>query len=163
MHTPQTQTSMCVYSLLPCTQQASILENLVSDCANKQRLIKSDQYNIRINKNPCGVIDVQSNCRIPLLDMSVDAGRPAEVDAEAGRDRPAMAAEEEEPPVAFLYENGGPAQGQDPMDSIWREAARCDEQGESSAHVCSGRKEHGIPVPATELGDTALVTTKTVQ
>uniref|UniRef100_A0A3B3S6E4 Uncharacterized protein n=1 Tax=Paramormyrops kingsleyae TaxID=1676925 RepID=A0A3B3S6E4_9TELE len=94
---------------------------------------------------------------------AVEAGRPAEADAEAGRDRPAMAAEEEEPPAAFPYENGGPAGGQDPVDSIWREAVRCDERGESSAHVCNGRKEHGIPLPATELGDAALVTTKTVQ
>ncbi|XP_035381563.1 tumor necrosis factor receptor superfamily member 13C-like [Electrophorus electricus] len=29
--------------------------------------------------------------------------------------------------------------------------------------TCTGRVEHGIPLPATELGDSALVTTKTVQ
>ncbi|XP_036420938.1 uncharacterized protein LOC118804547 isoform X3 [Colossoma macropomum] len=29
--------------------------------------------------------------------------------------------------------------------------------------ICEGKMEHGVPVPATELGDSALVTTKTVQ
>ncbi|XP_022524133.1 tumor necrosis factor receptor superfamily member 13C-like isoform X1 [Astyanax mexicanus] len=29
--------------------------------------------------------------------------------------------------------------------------------------ICKGKVQHGVPVPATELGDSALVTTKTVQ
>ncbi|KAL7883332.1 hypothetical protein SRHO_G00009900 [Serrasalmus rhombeus] len=29
--------------------------------------------------------------------------------------------------------------------------------------ICEAKMEHGVPVPATELGDSALVTTKTVQ
>ncbi|KAL0198956.1 hypothetical protein M9458_007496, partial [Cirrhinus mrigala] len=35
--------------------------------------------------------------------------------------------------------------------------------GPCGRSLCNGRAEHGLPLPATELGDSALVTAKTGQ
>lgn len=35
--------------------------------------------------------------------------------------------------------------------------------GSCGRSLCNGRAEHGLPLPATELGDSALVTAKTGQ
>lgn len=53
----------------------------------------------------------------------------------------------------------------DPVTSLqWQEGGQ---QREPEKHTCresgGGLPEHRIPLPATELGDTALVTTKTVK
>lgn len=36
-------------------------------------------------------------------------------------------------------------------------------EGPCGRSLCNGWAEHGLPLPATELGDSALVTTKTGQ
>uniref|UniRef100_A0A8C9RQX9 Uncharacterized protein n=1 Tax=Scleropages formosus TaxID=113540 RepID=A0A8C9RQX9_SCLFO len=67
--------------------------------------------------------------------------------------------EEEEAPTSFLRQNGGPLGVQEQEPPTWGRVVVC----QASAHMCNGRKKHGVPLPATELGDAALVTTKTVQ
>ncbi|MFT7797870.1 TNFR13C [Arapaima gigas] len=67
--------------------------------------------------------------------------------------------EEKEAPTSFLHQNGGPLGDQEQEPPTWSGVVVC----QAGAHMCNGRKKHGVPLPATELGDAALVTTKTVQ
>ncbi|KAG7460047.1 hypothetical protein MATL_G00217180 [Megalops atlanticus] len=82
----------------------------------------------------------------------------------AGRANPAaVAVETEEPPISCPHLNGGPPSSAKQEAPTWQESLECDTGNEGGAYVCNGRKDHKIPLPATELGDAALVTTKTVQ
>ncbi|KAJ8387577.1 hypothetical protein AAFF_G00152730 [Aldrovandia affinis] len=95
----------------------------------------------------------------------------AAVDAEAeispevqldGRTDP-VAVKGEGPPTSCPHVNGGP-QGLIKQEvPTWRKDYECDTGGGDSVHMCNHRMDHGIPLPATELGDAALVTTKTVR
>ncbi|KAL7826720.1 hypothetical protein AOLI_G00319290 [Acnodon oligacanthus] len=63
---------------------------------------------------------------------------------------PALLEQREDPPLSCPHWNGNT-----------EEVSVC-EMGWGRG-ICEGKMEHGVPVPATELGDSALVTTKTVQ
>ncbi|KAJ7992603.1 hypothetical protein DPEC_G00280400 [Dallia pectoralis] len=70
---------------------------------------------------------------------------------------------EEAPPSCHPL-NGGPQTYFRQEASSFSDAPGCGPLGEvGSVFMCNSRREHGIPLPATELGDAALVTTKTVQ
>lgn len=79
--------------------------------------------------------------------------------------------DEEEGQQKLLQKAELPAALPDPITSLqWRE---CGQQREPARRTCLGSDgglppcgkapEHRIPLPATELGGTALVTTKTVK
>ncbi|KAJ8251611.1 hypothetical protein GJAV_G00223200 [Gymnothorax javanicus] len=95
--------------------------------------------------------------------------RAADVQAEAspgletagGTD--SMKFEGEGPPTSCPHLNGRPHGLLNQDVPTWGDVSECDAGGRGGMHVCNGRKDHGIPLPATELGDTALVTAKTVQ
>lgn len=69
----------------------------------------------------------------------------------------------EGPLASCPHVDGGPEGLLKQEAATWRDAIKSDAEGGGSAHMCNGRKDHGIPLPATELGDAALVTAKTVQ
>ncbi|XP_069053050.1 uncharacterized protein [Lepisosteus oculatus] len=77
--------------------------------------------------------------------------------------------EDDQPPTSCPHLNGnGVAAGvQAPRtladSSPAGEEEEEEEEGRLKVYICNGRKEHGFPLPATELGGAALVTTKTVQ
>ncbi|KAJ8332261.1 hypothetical protein SKAU_G00427440 [Synaphobranchus kaupii] len=100
-----------------------------------------------------------------------DCNAPADTEAviypgleRAGRTDSA-AVEREGPPTSCPHINGGPKGLLKPEVPTWRDAFECDAGGSGggNVHMCNGRKDHGIPVPATELGEAALVTAKTAQ
>uniref|UniRef100_A0AAY5JVM9 Uncharacterized protein n=1 Tax=Esox lucius TaxID=8010 RepID=A0AAY5JVM9_ESOLU len=71
---------------------------------------------------------------------------------------------EKEAPPSCCHLNGGPQTYFGQEASTYNRAPGCGPLGEvGSVFMCSSQREHGIPLPATELGDAALVTTKTVQ
>ncbi|KAJ8254353.1 hypothetical protein COCON_G00209650 [Conger conger] len=102
-------------------------------------------------------------CRRQLRHAHTAADAEAEISPgvqQAGR------TEDREGPLdSCPHLNGGPKGLLKQEVPDWRDAFECDAGGGDggSVHMCNGRKEHGIPLPATELGDAALVTAKTAQ
>ncbi|KAG9343085.1 hypothetical protein JZ751_015304 [Albula glossodonta] len=90
-----------------------------------------------------------------------EASMSPEVQLAGGSDL--AAAEREGPPTSCPHLNGGPNGVIKQEIPTWRKASEYDAGDGGNMHMCNGRKDHGIPLPATELGDAALVTTKTVQ
>uniref|UniRef100_A0A4W5PPN2 Uncharacterized protein n=1 Tax=Hucho hucho TaxID=62062 RepID=A0A4W5PPN2_9TELE len=76
----------------------------------------------------------------------------------------AVVQREEEAPPFCPQLNGGPQTCVRQEVSTYSGASGCGSLGEvDGMFMCNGLREHWIPLPATELGDAALVTTKTVQ
>ncbi|KAM9473732.1 uncharacterized protein ACWYII_008369 [Salvelinus alpinus] len=76
----------------------------------------------------------------------------------------AVVQREEEAPPSCAQLNGGPQTCFRQEVSTYSGASGCGSLGEvGGMFMCNGLREHWIPLPATELGDAALVTTKTVQ
>uniref|UniRef100_A0AAZ3QDQ6 Uncharacterized protein n=1 Tax=Oncorhynchus tshawytscha TaxID=74940 RepID=A0AAZ3QDQ6_ONCTS len=76
----------------------------------------------------------------------------------------AVVQREEEAPPSCPQLNSGPQTCFRQEVSTYSGASGCGSLGEvGGMFMCNGLREHWIPLPATELGDAALVTTKTVQ